>query len=122
MEEYRFKYYLIYTIASLICLVVATQIDYKKNKMLSKVSTSLAIAFCLIFIFLFGLRKDTIGTDTPNYLFQFDRFETIDFGNDVVMYYIYLLWNFAISNIFNGNEYSICRYYKSFYSKEFYKI
>jgi hypothetical protein len=93
MEEYRFKYYLIYTIASLICLVVATQIDYKKNKMLSKVSTSLAIAFCLIFIFLFGLRKDTIGTDTPNYLFQFDRFETIDFGNDVVMYYIYLLWN-----------------------------
>ncbi|KQR91846.1 hypothetical protein ASG01_12635 [Chryseobacterium sp. Leaf180] len=92
MVDFKFKYYLIYLAATLISIVVSTQMDVKKNNLLVKITNKIIYLISLLFVLLFGLRG-MLGTDTPNYLLQFNFYEDNSYGTDVVMYYIFNLFH-----------------------------
>jgi hypothetical protein len=89
MEEFKLKYYSIYFVVALIALIVATQSDIKNNIISNKIYNKLLIIVSILFILFYGFRAINIGTDTGNYFYQFINYDSLDYGNGIIMYYIY---------------------------------
>lgn len=93
MESFFIKYYLLYFIFFSIAVAFAFQVDFKKHLSVFNVSQTILHVFVFLFIVLIGLRGINIGTDTRNYLAQFEIYQSYFYGSDILMFCIYAILN-----------------------------
>lgn len=87
LEEFNNCYYILYTILAFVSILIAIEIDFKRNKCI-KISHIFAVIFILLFCALFGTRDVSIGTDTEMYQWQFEHIENIPLELDFVYYFL----------------------------------
>lgn len=91
-ESFYIYYHLIYVFAALIALIIATQLDFSKVRLI-KVSKQLSIVLIILLVGIIGLRAYDVGIDTMNYMYTW----IMDIESDTSEMVFSLILNFLKS-------------------------
>jgi hypothetical protein len=129
VEQYKTIYYIIYSIAALLAIFTAINIDFKKKNYQS-IANYIVLVLMLAYIFLFGLRTIDVGTDTEMYHWQYTHHNEITFGTDAPVGYMFKFLNifsenpqiflFVMSFLFVMLNFYALKKYTKFYKSNFF--
>lgn len=116
MEEFNFKYNVIYFSVFFMSLLIAIKQDVRKN-FHPNFNKFLILFFTSLLILLAGLRPIEVGSDTEMYFWQYQNLDELDNREPLYKYFLYFLHFFS-----DNSQYFFVIFALLFFSLFFYFI